>query len=191
MEKSVQRNLVLAKLKEIEAGKHSEMSAAIIEDLAADPVFKSANIIGLTISAYPEVDTKKLIERIWLEGKHAAVPKCIPKSRGMDFYIIDDFSQLEVVYMNLQEPKIAITRYAAPKEIDLMIVPGVVYCRKGYRMGFGGGYYDRYLAEYEGHKRSLAFGVQLVEAIEAESHDIPVEGIYTENGYIETGKVPR
>lgn len=191
MEKSAQRNLVLAKLKEIDAEKHTAMSAAIIEGLAADPVFKSANIIGLTISAHPEVDTKKLIERIWQEGKQAAVPKCIPKSRGMDFYIIDDFSQLEVVYMNLQEPKTSITRYAPPDEIDLMIVPGVVYCRKGYRIGFGGGYYDRYLAGYGGHTRSLAFGVQLAEAIETEAHDIPVEGIYTEKGYIETGKVPR
>lgn len=191
MEKSVQRDLVLAKLKEMDEEKHREKSAAIIEDLAADPVFKAADIIGLTISAYPEVDTKKLIELIWREGKQAAVPKCIPKSRGMDFYIITDFSQLEVVYMNLQEPKTSMTRYAAPKEIDLMIVPGVVYCQSGYRIGFGGGYYDRYLARYDGHTRSLAFGVQMVEAIEAESHDIPVEGIYTENGFIETGKVPR
>ena len=191
MEKSVQRNLVLAKLKEIDGKMHKKMSAAIIEELAEDPAFKSADIIGLTISVYPEVDTKLLIERIWREGKHAAVPKCIPKSRGMDFYIIDDFSQLEVVYMNLQEPKTSITRYVAPEEIDLMIVPGVVYCRSGFRIGFGGGYYDRYLAGYGGRTRSLAFGLQLVDSIEAESYDIPVQGIYTENGYIETGKVPR
>lgn len=191
MEKSVQRNLVLAKLKEIDAEKHREMSAAVIGELAADPVFKAANVIGLTISSYPEVDTKKLIERIWREGKQAAVPKCIPKTRGMDFYVITDFSQLEVVYMNLQEPKTSLTRYTAPNEIDLMIVPGVVYCRSGYRIGFGGGYYDRYLAGYAGHTRSLAFNVQLVEAIEAESYDIPVEGIYTENGFIDTGKVSR
>ena len=191
MEKSVQRNFVLAKLKEIDGEKHRNMSAAIIEGLAADPAFQSAEVIGLTISAYPEVDTRGLIERIWQEGKKAAVPKCIPKSRGMDFYIIDNFSQLEVVYMNLQEPKTAITQYAAPHEIDLMIVPGVVYCRKGYRIGFGGGYYDRYLAEYEGKTRSLAFGVQLVDSIESESYDVPVQGIYTEQGFIETGQEPR
>lgn len=191
MEKSVQRNLVLAKLKEIDGEKHRNMSAAIIDGLAADPAFQSADVIGLTISAYPEVDTRGLVERIWQEGKKAAVPKCIPKSRGMDFHIIDDFSQLEVVYMNLQEPKTAITQYAAPHEIDLMIVPGVVYCRKGYRIGFGGGYYDRYLAGYSGTTRSLAFSVQLVPTIAVETHDIAVQGIHTEQGFIETGKEPR
>lgn len=191
MDKATQRKLIMDQLNEMDAAQHHALSAAIIDRLAQDPVFQSANTIGLTISAYPEVDTKLLIERIWQEGKKAAVPKCIPKSRGMDFYIIDSFDQLEVVYMNLQEPQPAITSYAAPDSIDLMIVPGVVYCKSGYRIGFGGGYYDRYLAEFNGHTRSLAFDVQLVDSIEVESHDIPVAGIYTESGYIETGKVSR
>ncbi len=191
MDKATQRNMIKAKLNELSVEKHRELSALIIERLAQDPDFISANTIGLTISAFPEVDTKLLIERIWQEGKRAAVPKCIPKSRGMDFYIIDNFDQLEVVYMNLQEPQPAITQYAAPDEIDLMIVPGVAYCRSGYRIGFGGGYYDRYLTGFNGHTKSIAFDVQLVESIEVESHDIPVEGVYTERGYFETGKVSR
>lgn len=189
MDKATQRNLIMAKLNEIDAGQHRELSMAIIERLVRDPVFKSAKTIGLTISAYPEVDTKLLIERIWQEGKNVAVPKCIPQSRGMDFYIIKDFNQLEVVYMNLQEPQPEITRYSAPRDIDLMIVPGIAYCRSGYRIGFGGGYYDRYLSGFAGHTRSLAFDVQLVDAIDAEAHDIPVQGIYTELGYIDTRKV--
>jgi 5-formyltetrahydrofolate cyclo-ligase len=68
--------------------------------------------------------------------------------------------------------------------IDLMIVPGLAYTREGYRLGFGGGYYDRYLQNYHGKTISLAFNEQLVPNFLVEEHDIPVSEIITNLGVI-------
>lgn len=188
MEKLEQRNQVLAGLKKMEPGDYQERSRKIRSRLIEDPAFKAAKTVGLTISAFPEVDTALLIEYCWEIGKRVAVPKCNPLTKAMDFYLIDHFGQLETVYMKLKEPKVEETIYVSPEDIDLMIVPGVVYSPEGYRIGFGGGYYDRYLAGYRGQTRALAFDQQIAKSVPIEVHDVPVAGIYTESKTIETGR---
>lgn len=186
MDKSTSRKEMLAKLKAMPEGVHREKIEKIIQRLAEDPIFVNAATIGMTISAFPEVDTSQLIDYCWSVGKKVAVPKCIPSTRGMDFYILTDYSELENVYMKLLEPRIDKSRYVSPNEIDLMIVPGVVFSKSGYRIGFGGGYYDRYLSAYNGDTVSLVFEIQMVESMPVENHDIPVQQLITENEWIET-----
>ncbi|HSI66496.1 MAG TPA: 5-formyltetrahydrofolate cyclo-ligase [Planococcus sp. (in: firmicutes)] len=189
MEKIEIRKLILKKLNSMSDEEYRSKSAKVRQSLMADPAFINASSIGVTISAYPEVDTLELIETCWKLNKKVAVPKCTPESKRMEFYIIEDFNQLETVYMKLKEPIISKTQHVAAEEIDLMIVPGVVFSRRGYRIGFGGGYFDRYLSEYVGKTRSLAFQNQLVETVPVEAHDIPVDGIHTEDFYIDTKQV--
>lgn len=186
MDKSTSRKEMLAKLKAMPEEVHREKTEKIIQRLAEDPIFVNAATIGMTISAFPEVDTSQLIDYCWSIGKKVAVPKCIPSTRGMDFYILTDYSELENVYMKLLEPRIDKSRYVSPNEIDLMIVPGVVFSKSGYRIGFGGGYYDRYLSAYNGDTVSLVFEIQMVESMPVENHDIPVQQLITENEWIET-----
>ncbi|TWT09129.1 5-formyltetrahydrofolate cyclo-ligase [Planomicrobium sp. CPCC 101079] len=190
MEKVQQRKLVLDQMKKMDKDIYREKSEKIRGCLLEDPAFKAAKTIGVTIAAFPEVDTLPLIEYAWQNGKRVAVPKCDPLTRTMDFYEIVNFDQLERVYMNLKEPKVSETTYLGPEQIDMMIVPGVVFSRSGYRIGFGGGYYDRYLSNYAGVTRSLAFDLQIVDSVPVEVHDVPVEGIYTESVYW-NGKVNR
>ena len=189
MDKRTQRKEVLAVLNKMTEEQYRKKSAQVISRLMEDPAFIAAETIGMTISAFPEVDTFDLMEKCWAAGKKVAAPKCYSASRKMDFRIIEHMDQLEVVYMQLQEPIVAKTDYIEPADIDLLIVPGVVFSRQGYRIGFGGGYYDRFLAGYGGKTRSLAFDCQLAESIPVESHDLPVQGIYTESGFINTGMV--
>lgn len=189
MEKIEIRKLILNELNGMSDKEYRSKSAKITQSLIADPAFIEADMIGVTISAYPEVDTLELIETCWKLEKKVAVPKCAPETRRMDFYIIESFQQLETVYMKLKEPIISETTLATAEQIDLMIVPGVVFCRRGYRIGFGGGYFDRYLSDYKGKTRSLAFQSQVIEEVPVEAHDIPVEGIYTEDSYIDTKQV--
>lgn len=191
MEKKLQRNQILASLKKMGKSDYQEKSQAIRSRLMQDPAFKAAKTIGLTIAAFPEVDTIPLIEFCWKNGKRVAVPKCNPLTHTMDFYEIHHFGQLETVYMKLKEPKVAETAYVSPEEIDLMVVPGVVYSPEGYRIGFGGGYYDRYLASYPGVTRSLAFAEQISDSVPVEVHDVPVAGIHTESAFIDARKVNR
>lgn len=189
MDKPLLRKTVLNKLKQLDRQSYQQKSAAIHRRFMGDAAFDEATTIALTISSFPEVDTLGLIADCWKAGKQIAVPKCIPDTRGMAFYLLESFDQLEEVYMRLKEPKVDETEYIAPENIDLMIVPGVVFSYEGYRIGFGGGYYDRYLENYKGLTRSLAFDLQVVEKIPVEVHDIPVDGIYTENLFIDTEKV--
>lgn len=191
MNKKTQRNQVLEMLRQMTAEQYSNKSQAIINHLKKDPAFLSATTIGLTISAFPEVDTFALIEACWATGKQVAVPKCYSANRTMDFRIIEHFDQLETVYMKLKEPIVTTTTYITPDQIDLLIVPGVVFSKQGFRIGFGGGYYDRFLANYSGETRSLAFDCQIAEEIPVEAHDLPVSGIYTESGFIDLKAVDK
>ncbi|MCM3611262.1 5-formyltetrahydrofolate cyclo-ligase [Planococcus sp. MERTA32b] len=191
MDKSSQRKEMIKKLKAMDPEDHREKSEAIIQFLMEEEAFQRAEVIGLTISSFPEVDTHRLIEECWKAGKKTAVPKCEPISRGMDFRNIENFDQLETVYMKLLEPVIAKTEQVKPEKIDLLIVPGVVFSHDGYRIGFGGGYYDRYLTDYSGPTMSLAFASQVKDSIPVEVHDIPVQRICTEYGCRDAKQVKR
>lgn len=191
MDKSSQRKEMIKQLKAMDPEEHREKSDAIIKFLMEDEAFQQAEVVGLTISAFPEVDTLRLIEKCWKAGKKTVVPKCEPLSRAMAFRKIDNFSQLEAVYMKLLEPIIEKTEQVEAEQIDLLIVPGIVFSPDGYRIGFGGGYYDRYLTKYTGPTRSLAFAAQLRESVPVEPHDIPVQRIYTEYGCRDITEVSR
>lgn len=188
MDKKEQRMLMIEQLRLIEKAHYDKKSEAIINKLVENQTFQDATVIGVTISRFPEVDTLRLIERSWQFGKTIVVPKCHAKTRGMDFHKITSFQQLETVYMDLQEPIVEKTTLVEKENIDLLVVPGVVYSKKGYRIGFGGGYYDRYLADFKGRTISLAFHQQVTNHVPVESHDIPVAKIITEKGIIDCRK---
>lgn len=141
--------------------------------------WKVAKTIGVTISRFPEVDTEQIIMRAWHEGKKVAVPKCFPKDKSMQFYLLEDFKQLETVYFGLREPIVSKVSACHKNAIDLMLVPGLLFDKEGYRIGFGGGYYDRYLTDFQGVKISLAFAQQVVEKVPTDIFDIPVHKLVT------------
>ncbi len=168
----------------MEIALYKQKSLYIKKNLLNSPEFLNASIIGITISRFPEVNTRPIIEAAWELGKKIAVPKCENKTREMDFRMITSYDNLETVYLDLQEPIIKETRSIEKDKINLQIVPGVVYADNGLRIGFGGGYYDRYLMDYTGDVVSLAFEKQTGQTIPFEEHDIPVQKIFTENGIV-------
>lgn len=180
--KSVTRKEVKKKLQNLNIKKYNTWSNCIANTLYETTWWRKATVIALTISRDREVSTIPIIERAWSSGKEVVIPKCDPYNHTMKFYRITSFSQLETVYFGLKEPIVEQTTYYKPEEIDLMIVPGVVFSRSGYRIGYGGGYYDRYLADFQGMKISLAFTVQLQKEVPFEPHDVPVEAIITNEG---------
>lgn len=181
MEKEKIRRSVLQLLRSWNQEEYKSKSKQIVDRLLGTQEFKESLTIGITISRFPEVDTFPLIETAWSLGKRIAVPRCIPAERGMDFRTIDTFQQLENSYIDLLEPIVSETEPVKKNEIDLLIVPGVVFSATGSRIGFGGGYYDRYLTDYKGLAWSLAFETQIIERIPHEPHDLPVSKIITES----------
>lgn len=174
------RKQMIGSLQQLSEQQYAKQSAIIHQKLVELPLFQEANTIGVTISRFPEVDTLQLIETCWSLGKEVVVPRCHIKDRRMDFYRIENFDTLETVYIDLREPKEDPEQWIHPDRIDLLIVPGVVYGKSGYRIGFGGGYYDRFLVGFKGQTLSLAFDQQLIEKVPFDAHDIPVPLIITD-----------
>lgn len=158
---------------------YEQQSFEIARNLYEQEEWKQAKMIGITISNPPEVNTYPIIRRAWLEGKTVAVPKCFPEANVMHFYELKEFTQLENVFRDLYEPNPHVTTQVSPNEIGCLIVPGLAFTKNGYRLGFGGGYYDRYLVQYNGPTVSLAFDCQIIQEIPKETHDLPVSKIIT------------
>ncbi|TCI46269.1 5-formyltetrahydrofolate cyclo-ligase [Exiguobacterium sp. SH3S2] len=151
---------------------------AILHTVASLPEWQQAHTVALTLSLDLEVNTRPLIDTALKAGKSVLVPKVT--EQGLTFHEIRTFSDLEPGVMGILEPTTAETDL----DIDACIVPGRVFDRSGYRIGWGGGYYDRFLATYRGATIALAYDVQVLDEIPIEPHDIPVELIVTEREMI-------
>ena len=185
MHKKELRIIIINHLKKLTETTYKEKSVLIHKKLLQEQGIKNAQVIGITLSVFPEVETWDLIKLFWSQGKRVVVPKCEPKSRMMTFYEITSFNQIENVYMNLSEPIPHMTTKVSKEEIDYLIVPGLAYDRQGFRLGFGGGYYDRFLTDFKKPTISLAFHMQIVEKIPTDDYDVPIEKIMTENETIQ------
>lgn len=172
------RKKVKTTLEQLSEEKRVEYTKQISAQLYDLNEWKQAKIIGMTISIPPEIPTLHMIEQAWREGKEVAIPKCNPENKTMQFKKITSFEQLESVYSGLLEP-IENTKEVIPEEMNLLVVPGLAFTRDGYRLGFGGGYYDRFLSLYKGATVALAFECQLVDDLPTELHDIPVHQVVT------------
>jgi 5-formyltetrahydrofolate cyclo-ligase len=179
MDKQQIRNEIRNILLSMDKPQYDQLSNAICEQLLQDPSIIKGKTIAVTISSFPEVNTWPLIESLWDLGKHVVVPKCNAKTREMTFYTITNFSQTENVYMGLLEPIPTLCEPVNKNEIDVCIVPGIVFDIRGYRIGYGGGYYDRFLNGYKGKIISLAFHSQLVDFVPNHEYDLPIEQLIT------------
>jgi len=144
--------------------------------------YKEASVIGCTISQDHEIDTSAIIQQAWKEGKKVVVPKCNAKEKELIFREIISFNQLETVYFGLQEPKVEETSVVDKHQIDLMLVPGLMFDERGYRVGYGGGFYDRYLKDFKHTTIALATEEQLLHRVPNDVFDIPIQHVITENG---------
>ena len=144
-------------------------------------IWINASVIGTTISVGNELDTINIIKQAWAENKKIVVPKCETGDKQLNFFEITSFDDVENSFYGLKEPNPAVTKESKPAEIDLLLVPGLIFDRKGYRIGYGGGYYDRFLQNQTMKTCSLCYVFQLKEELPHDSFDIPVERIITQD----------
>lgn len=146
--------------------------------------FLEAEDIYCYIDFRCEAGTKEIIEQAWESGRHVYIPAV--RNHMMEFYQIFSFKDLEVGSYGIKEPAeqfLCRERKAKPPTPGkaLMIMPGVAFDRRRNRIGYGGGYYDRYLASHPGiHTIAIAFECQMEEEIETEETDIRPELLITE-----------
>ena len=157
-------------------------SNVICEKFLQLPEYKDAEVVFAYMDCKNEVETKKVIEQCWMDGKTVAVPKVLGKI--MKYYVIHSYNDLEDGYFGIQEPK-----YEQLEEIicedGLMILPGVAFDEQRHRVGYGGGFYDRYLEEHPDMiKIAFAFEFQMFKEVPFETFDRQPEKIITENRII-------
>lgn len=163
------------------------LSEVIQNKVCNHPWFERSNTVFVYVSAGNEVRTFEIIEKAVNTGKRVCVPRVVPGVK-MEAVPISNIDQdLQMGFFNIMEPK----QHLLPvdeKEIDLVIVPGLVFDRNGYRIGYGGGYYDKYLARIAEHCRTIgiAFDFQVVNELPVEEHDMKVMAVITENDLIIT-----
>lgn len=188
MNKKAWRQTMLSRQEALTSEERSALSKQIVRKVLDYHSWQQAKAIALYYAIRNEVDTLLLLKQGWSEGKEMFLPKCFPKERNMTFFKVEHEGQLEVVYMNIPEPKPEECRELIDRELDLLIVPGLVFDRQGYRIGYGGGYYDRYLANVSPkvEKLSLAYSFQVMdeESLPREAFDIPVDTIITDREII-------
>lgn len=174
MDKVQLRNNMKQKLINLTKDEHKLYSKDIRNKLVNSLEWQEATTIGITISTNFEVDTVTIIEKGWSQNKKIVVPKCFPKQKQLQFLKINSFKDVENSFFNLREPIVANTVQVEKSDIDLLIVPGLVFDNQGYRIGFGGGYFDRFLADFNQQTVSLAYHFQMVDEIPKEDYDLPV-----------------
>ena len=165
-------------------------SEKICRHIAALEAYRQAEHILSYVSYKSEVDTKKILEMAWKDQKTVAVPKVLEKNGVMEFYEINSVEELSVGYQGIEEPDIADKTPVQPKQMQgpiLMIMPGAAFDCQCNRIGYGGGFYDRYLNKHKGMIDTLAicYEIQIVDHIEAEELDVKPNRIITELRIIE------
>ena len=171
--KSELRKQVLQEMKAIPRKQKQAIDQALTEGLLQHPFYQEANTIATYLSFPYEFQTQELIEQALKDGKKVLIPKTYPKGR-MDFVIYDP-QQLVKTSFGLLEPQGDLEVVDA-SQIDLIHVPGLAFTTEGYRIGYGGGYYDRYLEYFSGHTLSTIYPCQIQDFI-PENHDIPVQEV--------------
>ncbi len=180
MDKAQLRQLGVTNLKKLAEHKRKKQQkeAVILNLFFSSRLWKEAQIIGLTRSTSFEFNTEPIINRALAEGKIVAVPKSLPEHQ-LVFFEVDANTTYQTTAFGVEEP---VSQLQVLKEtIDLLLVPGVVFAKNGYRIGFGGGYYDRYLTDYQGKTCSLVFSEQLNSDWTPDHFDQPIARIYTDS----------
>lgn len=164
------RQKVLAQMRQLPAATKSAADTWLTQQLLSSRAYQESEVLATYLPLPHEVATSALISQALSEGKRVLVPKTY--GQGRMIFVGYNADQLQRTSFGLLEP---ISEDAVPSsEIDLIHVPGLVFNQDHYRIGYGGGYYDRYLADFSGAAVSTIYDFQLAAFVPS-SHDIPVK----------------
>ena len=172
------RKKILQEMKALSQEQKQAMDRVLTERFLQHPFYQEVKTIATYLSFPHEFQTQELIKRMLKDGKKVLIPKTYPKGR-MEFVVYDP-KQLAKTSFGLLEPQ-GDLEVVEPSQIDLIHVPGLAFTTEGYRIGYGGGYYDRYLEHFAGHTMSTIYPCQ-VQEFNSENHDIPVQEVLIDEG---------
>lgn len=188
-EKGRIRQEMIARRRGLSAGEVARKGRSILRHLLALPEYRAARLIHSFVSMPEEVDTRALIEEALASGKRVAVPVVQKGRRDLRHAEIGALADLrpEGDWGLLQPPPERMCP-VAPGEIGLVVVPGLAFDLQGNRIGFGAGYYDRFLRGVDAPKVGVAYAFQVLCEVPATEEDAPVDVIVTEEGVYRCGQ---
>ena len=150
----------------------AEKSQKLLEQFVATDAYRNATTIYGYMNYNQEVRTIPILEQALRDGKRVAIPKCYGDE--MRFIYMEDLSAVEKSSCGIPEP--IADEPVANDETALVLMPGLAFDPEGHRIGYGGGFYDRYLCAQPNHPTvALCFDFQMLPALETEEFDIPVD----------------
>ena len=172
MDKKELRRTIRERKRAMTENEITERSEALGKLFAESEAYRNAKTIYGYLPYNQEVRTGPMLEQAMREGKQVAVPKCYGDE--MRFIYMDDLSKVEKGYANIPEP--IADGPIADDETALVLMPCLAFDPQGHRIGYGGGFYDKFLSAEPNHPTlALCYEFQMMEHLETEAHDIPVD----------------
>ncbi len=191
-QKSSLRKRILALRRAQSLSDIEKKSGDVRRKLSTFVPFCQAETILFYLAMKDEVQTEKIIEECLQKGKRVVAPLIDWQRKEILPSEIKDLTKdIEIGILEIPQPKNNLYSPFSPANIDMVIVPGVAFNRKGNRLGFGGGFYDRFLGKLSDRIKlvALAFELQLVGNVPSQSHDIAADYIITERRIINCKKL--
>jgi 5-formyltetrahydrofolate cyclo-ligase len=178
MEKSALRKEIIEQTDTLPANALAESDRGIYNIITSLPEFQSARTIFSYYSLGREPGTVEIMEYALQLGKTVTLPVCF-KGGIMEARAVGSLGELSESWYHLLEP-LSSTRVIAPAELDFIIVPALAFDLEGYRLGRGGGYYDRFLMKTQAFTAGITRECFVRETVPREGHDVPVRCVVTE-----------
>lgn len=187
-EKAHIRRQMLEKRRQLPADYCRDAQRAILERLVQMEGYAQADVVFTYVGRAGEVDTRPLILRALSDGKRVAAPRCHGEGI-MNAFLIHGMEELEPGAYGILEPVRGCAEIG-PEEIGLAVIPCVCCTGAGLRLGYGGGYYDRYLPESPAVRAALCWERLVVEDLPAQGHDCAMDFVVTEERVLECSRRP-
>ncbi len=153
---------------------------AVLENIQKLWQYAKSDTLLCYVSTEIEVDTRELIRQALTQGKRVAVPRCVPHTRDMEFYCISSLEELSPGCFGVLEPAPDPEKLWSPDKGGLCLVPALCYDWAGYRLGYGKGYYDRFLARFTGFVAGICYSSCVRRRLPHGRYDRPAEVLVTD-----------
>lgn len=164
-----------------------EMDKKLFERFVSLEEYAACDTLFAYISGEIECDTSAIILRALADGKRIAVPRCAERTNEISFYFINSYDDLEKGKYGILEPKTEVCERAEDFSRGLCLVPGLSFDLQGYRLGFGKGYYDRFLSRFGGVTAGICYAKCTLTELPRGAFDRAVDILITEKFMNRTG----
>ena len=184
MDKKILRKRLIERRKSLDKAEKAKWDKTISEKIIKNDYFEDAQQVLVFSSTDDEFDTRYIIERCRESYKRVFYPRCIDKDGNMSFFKVDSVGDLTFGSFGILEPKETCKKYI-PQDNDLVIVPCLSADRQKNRIGYGKGYYDRFLKDFNGVSVSPCYDILLEDEIPTDKYDMQINIIVTDKEVIQ------